>query len=137
MPLKFNFLGNCHNLALALHGLTGLPLCLLYGERDLEIENPENGKMEIKTEKILIHAGIIWNGCFYDEYGNQGDPAELMREFREHNPDYALTKIIETDAPTGEFYEVLNKTGAVVNSELIEKFKELILNLKSRFPFLD
>jgi hypothetical protein len=139
MPLNFNFLGNCHNLALALHGLTGLPLCLLYGERELENppEAPEGTPKP--TQTVLIHAGVIWSGCFYDENGNQGDPGALMRAFKNHNPDYSFSKIFETEAPNLDFYAVLQKTGAVVNEELVAKFTQWLLDQKGtgKYPFLD
>lgn len=138
MPLNFNFLGNCHNFALALYELTNLPLCILYGEREHEEFSPE-GVLQKKIEPILIHVGVVWSGCFFDENGNQGDPGSLMRQFKNHNPDYSFTKIFEMDSPTSEFYLILSKTQASTRPEIISEFKEWILNQKGnqKFPFLE
>lgn len=133
MPLNFDFLGNCHNFAIALHELSSKPLCLLYGERIIEQDSLKS------TEHILIHAGIIFDGNFYDETGNQGPPDELLRTFKFHNPDYHYTKIINFNHINSEFYKVLNDTGAIVSPELIKKFKEWIKDKQESemFPFLE
>lgn len=139
MFLNFDFLGNCHNFALALHELTNLPLCLLYGEREFEEEDPKTGVLQKYTQTVLIHVGVIWSGCFYDENGNQGDPGALMRGFKYHNPEYTFTKIYETESPNSEFYAILNRTFAQRNDSLIQEFKDKILSQrgKGKFHFLD
>lgn len=139
MFLNFDFLGNCHNFALALNELTDLPLCLLYGERELESIDPQTGRLDKTTQTVLIHVGVIWSGCFYDENGNQGDPGALMRGFKYHNPEYTFTKIFETDSPNSEFYRILARTFVQRDDDLIEEFKEKILSQKGKgkFHFLD
>jgi hypothetical protein len=139
MPLSFNFLGNCHNFSLALYELSNLPLCLLYGERELEISDPLTGLLHKKFQPVLIHAGVIWAGCFYDETGNQGEPGALLQEFKYHNPEYSFTKIFEIDSPNALFHSVLEKTSAYTSDLIIQEFKARILSQKGngKFPFLE
>lgn len=125
MPLDFQFLGDCHLIALALHRAWKLPLCLFYGERHSS-----------KPETILIHMGVIFQGNFVDELGVQGPPEELLKQFLENNQPYSLVKIIEADALNHEIVNILKITKASPISESkILFFMEWIKN-QPQFKFL-
>ena len=126
MPLRFNHLGDCHNVALALHRLSGLPLCILYGERDNACE----------TEYVLIHVGLIYQDCFFDELGNQSIPRDLLQEFVEANEPYSFTDIYHFETDCGEFHKILSQTYAQVHPERVDKFMQWVLENKEKYPFL-
>lgn len=127
MPLEFNYLGDCHHIAFALHRLSTLPLCVLYGERHSQ-EDPEF---------ILIHMGILYQGNFYDEMGNQGEPRHLLNDFKQLNEKYCLTSVFTFDSSEDpQLYEILDKTHAFVHRDKIEKFMEWAINHKEKFPFI-
>lgn len=127
MCLLFDHLGNCHNLALALHQKTSLPFCILYGER-------KDGE---KTEYVLIHMGILFNDEFFDELGNQGFPHELLEEFISANQPYENTQIYVIRSTQDKlFNEILDKTCAVIDSTKVSYYLAWIDEKKELYPFL-
>lgn len=126
MPLDFQFLGDCYNVAVALHRLTGLPLCVLYGFR-----GPEFAK---SPEFILIHVGVLHQGLFVDETGIQMEPRYLLKEFIKMNEPYEETKILNFDSyEDPQFIKILSQTGAQLSSDRIEFFMEWIKNHSDKF----
>jgi hypothetical protein len=116
MPLDFKFLGNCHNVAIALHKLTNSPLCVLFGER--EVHNHEK-------EFVLIHVGILYQGFFVDELGIQGEPENLLQKFKNINEPYSKTQIYQFESYEDPlFLETLRQTGARIIPEKIAFFME-------------
>lgn len=127
MPMNFNYLGDCYHIALALHRLGKAPLCILYGERD-----SEDG-----IEYILIHMGVLFQGNFFDELGNQGEPRQLLKEFKVMNDSYAFSDIYEIDSESDpHLNDIFNKTHATISPEKIDKFMEWVTNNKEKFPFI-
>ena len=127
MPMNFNYLGDCYHIALALHRLGKVPLCILYGERD-----SEDG-----IEFILIHMGVLFQGNFFDELGNQGEPRQLLKEFKRINDSYAFSDIYEIESESDpRLNEIFSKTHAHISNEKIDKFMEWVISHKENYLFI-
>ena len=115
----YRHLGDCHNIAVAFSQELLVPICLLYGLREL----PGEGR-----EHVMIHAGVIYKGLFLDEKGLNDSPESLLLDLIERNPEYVATKILYFDSSEDlDFIKILSLTGARLSADKIESFKESIV----------
>lgn len=115
--MDFKYLGDCHNIAIALHRIYNLPIVFFYGERI-----DDHG-----TEHIMIHVGVDDGGNFRDFEGICSDHESSLEEYIVGNDPYDNLEIFEFDREDDpEFLRLVNICGSSVSEDRILIFLEKI-----------
>lgn len=110
--------GECFNFAVALHRLFGHQLVVLYGERELGIDDPE---------MVCIHAGILKDDGIVDYDGLKGNPDNLLEHYKSINEFYDHTEIMNFEIEE-EFWELVSLCGGRRNESIIKAALDHIQN---------
>ncbi len=117
--MDYQYIGDCHHIAIAINRIYGHPIVVFYGER-----SDEDGF----EEAIMIHCGVDIDGEFADFSGKTGLSLEnAFEEYIEGNQPYDFEEISHhPNENCTELKKLIASCGANVIESKIEKFQELI-----------